>query len=211
MQGDPRISTFDGVNVPLEAEATTKVELSHGGDVVKWIVKSSSVRIQALYTSENGHVRLPYVRAVAVSGSFLNGSVLIVGRALDPVTWNKRSILKDVPSQYVIPGQIRARRDYLATVRDRLKNARGMEFVFPSSVRLLVSRQPSHVNFAIRMTAEAGQDGLCGNFNGDGHDDDLNTLEKRGALSVKPQESLFSDWLHTAAERAKQRQRHAAH
>jgi len=66
--------------------------------------------------------------------------------------------------------------------------------VLPSSVVLKVNRRHGHVNLAITMPpqqADAGQDGLCGNFNSVAGDDTVKLLTERFDPMVWRGASLF--------------------
>jgi hypothetical protein len=193
LQGTPRVINFDRGIVPLDLKTeVARSDLLSPGKAAKWLVRSESVRIQAHYNTTDGFLRLPYVKSLVLSGAFLQSNVLSIHVEPQRITWNNVSILEDSPSQFVIPGLIEARRQgFLPQVQDRSQMRQGVEFALPLSVRLLVSRLPKHLNFALRMEPTPGQDGLCGNFNGAQNDDALNVLTDRDALNVDASEFLF--------------------
>jgi hypothetical protein len=193
IDGGDYVRNFDGAGLSLVRHITSvSATKSHAGRGLNWLVKSSSIKIQALFggnalVSKSG----AFVRALAVGGSFLHSNVLIVGSQADSVTWNGRAILLEIPSEFKVDGLIHARRVKTPQVRNRKNRSPGVEVLLPSSVSLLVGRVAKHVNFAIRMNASAAQDGLCGNFNGDPEDDAFNLVEDRRVLSVSLADSLF--------------------
>eukprot|EP00927_Polykrikos_kofoidii_P045306 TRINITY_DN3923_c0_g1_i9.p2 TRINITY_DN3923_c0_g1~~TRINITY_DN3923_c0_g1_i9.p2 ORF type:complete len:208 (+),score=28.17 TRINITY_DN3923_c0_g1_i9:1496-2119(+) len=204
------MNNFDGVEVSLKETDGRIIGASRGRHVMMWVVKSSSVLIQALYSSEAGLLQFPHIRALAVSGTFLGGNVLTIGQAYDPVMWNNQSILSDMPSEFFVPDLIKGKRSTaVAQVPDRSRLHRGLEFVLPAKVRVLVTRKRHSVSFAVRMPEATDQDGLCGNFNGDSNDDTMTFLRQRNALKVDSSESLFSEWLRVVD--AKGRQTDATH
>jgi len=197
---DPHITVFDGKQISLLAIAgggnmESQFKLSdHEGSGDMWLVKSSTVSVQARYAPID---ELPeenlFVRALAVGGPFLNGSTLVVGPLDGKVTWNGAEILLSQTSNFSVDGLVSAERHMDSRlVQDMSQSNPGVDLEFPLGVKLTVNRQQSYVNVFIQMPRIAGgQDGLCGNFNGNADDDTLQLIVTERNPKVHVGESLF--------------------
>jgi hypothetical protein len=202
---DPHINTFDGKQISLLSvaddtltgetwESRTPNDNTQASLNDMWLVKSPEVKIQARYASiaalpaENS-----FVRALAVGGSFLKNSTLVVGASeAGIVSWNGAEILNSKASSFSVPGLMTAeRRANSHDVRNMSQPHSGIILELPLGVRLTVNRLPHHVNVFIHMPKVAGQDGLCGNFNGNADDDTLDVILANRNPRVKQGESLF--------------------
>jgi len=202
---DPHINTFDGMQTSLlsvvGAASTrrtfTLADYATSGDI--WLVRSADVSIQARYTSSDAvptkdePMKNSFVRAVAIGGPFVNHSTLVVGPLEDGiVSWNGTEILKNKTSSFKVEGLITAeRRPNSHDVRNMSQSNPGIDLELPMGVRLTVNRFPHHVNIFIHMPKVAGQDGLCGNFNGKPDDDMLDVIFADRNPKVSQGQSLF--------------------
>lgn len=195
---DPHITVFDGGQVALllhkrVSSAIADDDAYSAGD--KWLVKTERVGIQARFQPEDQlSASKLFVRAVAVGGSFLNGSTLIVGSLQDHVMWNNKPILTEETSSFEDDGRLvkATRGKHSALVQDLSKENSGVNIELPLGVSLIVNRLPQHVNVAVKMRSHQGQEGICGNFNGIASDDSLELSSQRFEPSVPPGQSLFA-------------------
>lgn len=67
-----------------------------------------------------------------------------------------------------------------------------VHMTLPLGVSVNVFQWDNYVDVQATMTAQPGQDGACGNFNGDHGDDTTETIMKRVGARVRPSESLLS-------------------
>lgn len=68
----------------------------------------------------------------------------------------------------------------------------GLELELPLGVKVIVNRWSRHLDLIVTMRAqEGGQDGHCGNFNGDSADDTIKVIKERMDLRVQPADTLF--------------------
>jgi len=180
-----------------EAHSTLKAMVTslagdHGG-VDVFLVKSKAVNIQArfLKVKAKKDERELFVQAIAISGSFMGGNTLYVGPFKDKITWNGQRILWKQESNFTADGVTLRRSNRAHLVEDLHETVGGVDAVFPLGVGLTVNRQENYINVALRMDPmTGGQDGLCGNFNGNGGDDSLEMIEERDPR-VPAGESLF--------------------
>lgn len=191
---DPHIQVFDGRQVSLLAlhvpNARRSVSDAQAGE--KWLVKSSSVSIQALYTEDETRTdRQLFVRSVAVGGAFLSGNTIVIGSLENNVTWNGNPILEEESSIFTSPMVNATRGEHSWHVEDLKKPNHGINIELPLGVSLIVNRLPHRMNVAITMPAQQDQDGLCGNNNGFAADDSLEFVANRLDPNVPPEESLF--------------------
>merc|ERR1719346_66494 len=61
----------------------------------------------------------------------------------------------------------------------------------PKGVSITVYRWANYMDLRIRMPAQPGQDGSCGNFNGNAADDTTEAIQQRIGARVGPGECLF--------------------
>jgi len=69
---------------------------------------------------------------------------------------------------------------------------RVVHMTLPLGIRVDVFQWSNYVDVQVRMTAQPGQDGVCGNFNGDNSDDTTQSIMQRIGARVRPTESLLS-------------------
>ena len=179
--GDPHFITFDGAE-------TTIV-----GDIVHWLVKTSSVKMQGLSKGSEG-----FVAGLAASGDFLSGHRLVVMRDTIngniTVTYDGTEILKESVDTFDVSGVLKAYRrdtwdsdlfdDRILSMRtrmpftlgdfaDRFKNLpdKGIYlFKLPNHIDITVT-PVDWLSIVISMPPQAGQTGYCGNFNNLAEDD----------------------------------------
>lgn len=201
---DPHISVFDGGQISLlNAEPSMSVGRNAGSDGIgdKWLVKSASVSIQARYEADEKLAENNlFVRAVAIGGRFLEGSVITVGSLEDHITWNGKPILKhdfgnfssfELNDEGMVVKITHS--EHALNAANPSEESPGIELELPTGVSLIVNRLHHHINLAITMSPqEAGQEGLCGNFNGVALDDSWELSSQRLDPSVSPEESLFT-------------------
>jgi len=183
--GDPHVETFDG-GFP-----------NFYGEGEFWMVKSPTVHIQGRYLATQFTNGLAATHQIAVGGPFMNGHTVVVGPMENgEITMDGQSVLKSFPStlddpphgiklSYTGDGQL------VDDAQSHLvKHIVHMEL--PLGVHLQVMRWANHVNVRITMVArEGGQDGSCGNFNGDPHDDSTAAIKQRIGMRVPQEELLF--------------------
>merc|ERR1719336_527959 len=184
--GDPHVETFD-----------------HGfpnfyGEGEFWVVKSSMVWIQARYLATPFTNGLSATHQIAVGGEFLSGHKIVVGPMENgQIAMDGIPILTSFPSQFSDPA-LGVTLSYNGEGK-LVDNAQGhldkhiVHMELPLGVHLQVMRWANHLNIRITMTPrEGGQDGSCGNFNGNAVDDSTAAIKGRIGQRVAPEELLFN-------------------
>merc|ERR1712203_648482 len=111
------------------------------------------------------------------------------------VTWDGQEILQDFPSEFLIEGFVRV--NYNTSdehIDGNQKNfvVKKIQARMPRLVHLTVNRWAKHIDAIIQMVQQpGGQDGHCGNFNGDPDDDTEELIDERGEAPVLPELSLL--------------------
>jgi len=174
--GDPHVYVFD---------KQAHIRVVEQGDF--WIVRSDCVEIQGRYAEQG------VITAVAVGGSFLQGHIFALEPSVGRSMWDGHKVLTGFPSTFTIEGLIHA------TYSDQGKHVdpglgglplKSVELELPLGIRLTVNRWPEHLDVLITMRPlPGGQDGHCGNFNGDSSDDSLELIQAREGGAPVPKES----------------------
>eukprot|EP00443_Scrippsiella_acuminata_P071366 CAMPEP_0115504922 /NCGR_PEP_ID=MMETSP0271-20121206/70281_1 /TAXON_ID=71861 /ORGANISM="Scrippsiella trochoidea, Strain CCMP3099" /LENGTH=406 /DNA_ID=CAMNT_0002934139 /DNA_START=1 /DNA_END=1221 /DNA_ORIENTATION=- len=184
--GDPHVETFDHgfPNFYEEGEY--------------WVVKSPNVYIQARYLATPFTNGLSATHQVAVGGPFLGGHKIVVGPMENgQITFDGQAILLAFPSTFSDASGVQLSYNGEGKLVD---NAQGhlekhiVHMDLPLGVHLQVMRWANHLNVRISMTPrEGGQDGSCGNFNGNVADDSTAAIKSRIAgQRVAPSDLLFN-------------------
>merc|ERR1712039_747733 len=69
---------------------------------------------------------------------------------------------------------------------------RVVHMALPLGIRVHVFQWSNYIDVQVHMAAQTGQDGVCGNFNGNHADDTTQSIMKRIGARVRPSESLLS-------------------
>jgi len=202
--GDPHLVTFDGARP------------SFYGDGEYWIVNSGPVQIQGRYMGTKYTYGLAATQKVVVAGTFLNGHKIEVepveraygGRILvdgQPVLaeFGILKVCEGATITYDGQGELPDKAASLWT-------SRIVHMELPMGISFTVYRWGNYLDLKLEMTpVPGGQDGSCGNFNGDPADDTTTAILARGAR-VTDNDLLFSSRAVTAftTEEAEMLRRH---
>jgi len=183
--GDPHILTFDN----------KRVDFYTPGEY--WIVKSATVSIQGKYQPTHATSGLSVMKEIAFGGPFMKGHKLIIGSTT--ASYDGQPILATFPAQFTNE-LVTAKYDSLgATMQDGRdgKQLHIVHLTLPLSVNVQINRwmeasEGNYINAKITMTAQPGQDGHCGNHNGNQADDDRLQIRARvGTTGVAVPDMLF--------------------
>jgi len=190
--GDPHVRTFDGM----------RADYYSSGEY--YIVKSPVVSIQGRYLPTKFTNGLAVTKMVAIGGPLLKGNKLIIGPLA--ATWNGAPILGGFPSHFDQPGIVHVDYDNVGALVDTAMDASLKKIVHvkiadgsPEGLLVQVNRWTAspgneYVNWKITMHSRPGQDGHCGNFNGNAADDDRMAVRQRVGTQGVPAgpEMLFA-------------------
>jgi len=191
--GDPHVITFDG----------TRASFYSMGEY--WLVRSTTVWIQARYAPTPVTNGLSVVKEVAIGGPFLRSStgeenVLRVSSLA--ASFNGQPIIPGFPDQFDSEDPaIQVVTDGNGELLQEGRQGKGMHVVhvtLPLGVSVQINRwnepgEGDYINIKIEMSAQPEQDGHCGNFNGDPNDDTRPLIRSRiGTTGVDPAELLFN-------------------
>mmetsp|Transcript_67994 Transcript_67994/g.195180 ORF Transcript_67994/g.195180 Transcript_67994/m.195180 type:complete len:411 (-) Transcript_67994:307-1539(-) len=185
--GDPHVVTFDGGRP------------SFYGDGEYWIVRNDLVKIQGRFMGTKYTFGLAATQKVAVGGPFIGNHVIEV----EPMEKEfGGSILVDgepVLAQYgtySVGGVATLTYDGVGELPDMAASQWTKNIVhmyLPQGVSLTVYRWGNYLDLRIKMPPlRGGQDGSCGNFNGDATDDTTAEIFKRIGARVGTSDMLFS-------------------
>jgi len=195
--GDPHVSVFDR-GVAQGKGLAPILDMFSIGDF--WLVHSNLVSIQGRYgatpwTTPGQSALL----ALAIGGPFLHNHTLII----EPrdhggkVTWDGKPILEGSSSEFFIEGFVNVSL-HLGDKRRLIDRAqenfplRAVTAHMPENVFVTVNRWARHIDAVIAMSQQPdGQDGHCGNFNGDPLDDTKELIQNRTGAPVASGASLF--------------------
>jgi hypothetical protein len=167
-----------------------------------WIVKSKDVLIQGRYLPTRVTSGLAVTKIVAIGGSVLKGRKLIIGPRT--ASFDGKPILQTFPSDYNEDGlkiQLNDQGQLLQSGRNGLAKHIvhiNIDDGTAQGLQIQVNRwtQPTegdYINVRVSMNQRPGQDGHCGNFNGNNADDDrLQVLGRLGKNGVPAEELLFN-------------------
>jgi len=186
--GDPHLITFDGARP------------SFYGDGEYWIVKNDAVKIQGRFMGTKYTFGLAATQKVAVGGPFIGNHVIEV----EPMEKEfGGSILVDgepVLAQYgtySVGGVATLTYDGVGELPDMAASQWTKNIVhmyLPQGVSLTVYRWGNYLDLRIKMPPlRGGQDGSCGNFNGDPADDTTQAIFERVGVRVGQGEMLFKN------------------
>lgn len=182
--GDPHVETFDH-SFP-----------NFYGAGEYWLVKEKTVWIQARFLATPYTNGLATTHQISVGGPFMNGHSVAVGPLeTGQITCDGQPILQEFPSKG--PCAEVAYLDYNSEGKF-LDNAQGslekriVHIELPERVHIQVMRWANHINLKITMHPRLeGQDGYCGNFNGEAGDDGSDQIRTRMGSMVAPSQLLF--------------------
>jgi hypothetical protein len=169
-----------------------------------WMVKSMTVWIQGRYLPTPITNGLSVVKEVAIGGPFLqsaDGSKNILRISALTATWNGAPIIPGFPDQWTNEDPaVEVTTDASGEILQQGRQGKDMHVVhvrLPLGVRMQINRwnepgEGDYLNVEISMSVQPGQDGHCGNFNGDPNDDTRPLIRARiGTTGVAPENLLF--------------------
>mmetsp|Transcript_40283 Transcript_40283/g.72927 ORF Transcript_40283/g.72927 Transcript_40283/m.72927 type:complete len:362 (-) Transcript_40283:48-1133(-) len=191
VHGDPHISGFD-----QRAFSLLNLDgMGHGfvdvfGKGVYWLVKSDLISVQAMYDrvyypSSRQPMNHTYMTALAVGGSFLKGHTLRIEPISGEVIWTgdkeRRSILSSPTSDFKDAQNLVEASSHRSVVGQSSSDSDvHLHFTLPRGVQLHVDRFGKHLDMKVSMERSAAGPGevlgQCGNFNGDGEDDQMEAI-----------------------------------
>jgi len=192
--GDPHMLTFDN----------KRVDFYSPGEY--WIVKSEQVYIQGRYLPTPVTHGLSVTKEIAISGPFLNddnGGKHILRINARAATWDDTPILQGFPSTWEAPAggpSVKAQFNDQGQTLQKGREGKALHIVhlqLPLNVQLQINRwteqgEGDYINIKLTMPRMPGQDGHCGNFNGNSEDDARLEIRKRvGTKGVDPEDLLF--------------------
>jgi len=188
--GDPHVMTFDG----------KRSDYYSCGEY--WLVKSQKIKIQARYLPTKMTSGLGVTKVVAVGGDLMKGHKIFVSAT--SATIDGKPILGKFPDSYRIPNVVEVTYNGVGTLLQKGRQGKPLHIVHikvfdgtPEGIQIQINRwtvasEGNYVNVRISMHALPGQDGHCGNFNGNAGDDGRIQVRSRlGTTGVPPGELLF--------------------
>lgn len=195
--GDPHIDVFDNrLKIsPQPVRVSPFLPFYSSGDY--WLVNNRLVQIQGRYgpTQYTAHGQSALL-ALAVGGPFLRNHTLIIEQ-MDggKVTWDGEEILQEFPSEFLLKGFVRVNfntSDQHIDVGQGNFPVKMIQAQMPRLVHVKVNRWAKHIDAIIRMVQQPdGQDGHCGNFNGNPDDDTKELIDARMGAPVPAELSLL--------------------
>jgi len=186
--GDPHVVTFDGSRP------------SFYGDGEFWIVKNAQVSIQGVYRGTQYTYGLAATHKVAIGGAFIGNHIIQVDVMENDgkITIDGREICKNLGTTYehenpnfpftVVQDDVGVLPDKAASVFKR----HIVHIKLPMGIKMTVFRWTNYMDLTIEMQPlPGGQDGSCGNFNGDPSDDTTPLIFERVGVRVADGELLF--------------------
>lgn len=178
MWGDPHFWAFDRARM---------VNFYRTGTF--WIMKSDPVWIQGYYAPSN--TRRPmytHLQKVAVGGPFLEGSTMMVEAT--KIWWNdEEDILPfstDGQSAWTgMNGKVNIQLNVRSYQHAKVSILASFPNEISLSIKIYYHRSLPYMGMTISTKQITGQDGHCGNFNGDGSDDTTSTIKQRFGAQVE--------------------------
>mmetsp|Transcript_67438 Transcript_67438/g.161777 ORF Transcript_67438/g.161777 Transcript_67438/m.161777 type:complete len:578 (+) Transcript_67438:175-1908(+) len=160
-----------------------------------WLVKSADVHIQGRFGFAMNSSK-SFLKAVAIGGPFLEGNSMVLGTNDGTSLWNNMTILTKVNTSFTAAfanGTVSAHyKSNVQHIHVPNRTTSGLEVSLPAGVELLLNRFDTWLGLRIHMAPRtSGQDGECGNFNGNPDDDALSDLQQRMELRVADSDLLF--------------------
>jgi len=187
--GDPHIISFDQVGNDKNQA------LSFYGDGDFWLVKSSTVQIQGRFLGTKYTEGLAATNQIVVGGPFLNGHKIEVG-TLDSgvLTVDNVPVMSGFPSFYAGAGFTLSydAQGEVADVVPEGNEKRIVHMALPLGVQVRVYQWKNYLDVQVEMSAQPGQDGVCGNFNGNQADDTTQAVIQRIGARVRASEDLLT-------------------
>merc|ERR1712039_589985 len=187
--GDPHIIQFDQVG------ADKNQAPSFYGDGDFWVVKSNTVHIQGRFLGTKYTEGLAATHQIAVGGPFLQGHKIEVGtRESGLITVDGQPVLGTFPSTYTGAG-FSLKYDSMGQVPDVVPEGnekRIVHMMLPQGVKVQIYQWNNYVDVQIELAPQPGQDGVCGNFNGNHGDDTTQAIIQRIGARVRPAENILS-------------------
>jgi hypothetical protein len=206
--GDPHVVTFDEEvkrhrEHPLQEMffrtrgwKADQVTVSAAGTF--WLVKSDRALIQGRYAHNKTHPDVTNLVEIAVGGPFMLGNTLKVGLLGESVKFNGQDILKEMGTSFYkwhsCERLVAAKYHPDSTMVKNGKKGPGIDIELPEGMRMTINRWHENLAVSISMCPQAGgQDGHCGNYNGDASDDSATMMLKRpeNLAEVTSRSSLF--------------------
>jgi hypothetical protein len=187
--GDPHVIQFDQVGTDKNQAP------SFYGDGDFWVVRSDTVQIQGRFEGTKYTEGLAATNQIAVGGPFLHGHKIEVGTLDSGVLQvDGQPVLGTFPGSYSGAG-FRLTYDSQGAVPDVVPEGNELRIVhmeLPLGVKVSVYQWKNYLDVQVEMSPQAGQDGVCGNFNGNHGDDTTQAIIKRIGARVRPAESILS-------------------
>jgi len=187
--GDPHVISFD------QMDTDKSKAYSFYGDGDFWLVKSSTVSIQARFEGTKYTEGLAATNRIVVGGAFLHGHKIEVG-TLDSgiLTVDGQKVIAGFPGAYHQAGWS-VTYDGQGAVPDVIPEGNEKRVVhmdLPLGVKVTVFQWSNYMDVQIEMSKQPGQDGVCGNFNDNQGDDTTQAIMARIGARVRPGEGLLS-------------------
>merc|ERR1712050_148325 len=187
--GDPHVISFDQVGTDKNQA------LSFYGDGDFWLVKSSTVSIQARFEGTKYTEGLAATNQIVVAGAFLHGHKIEVGTFDSGIlTVNGQKVIAGFPGSYSGAG-FTVRYDDQGQVPDVIPEGNEKRVVhmdLPLGVKVTVFQWANYMDVQIEMPKQPEQDGVCGNFNGNPGDDTTQSIMARVGARVHMSENMLS-------------------
>jgi len=188
--GDPHVMTFDRMHSDYYSPGEY------------WIVKSSTIWIQARYLPTRMTSGLGVAKVLAVGGPLLKSHKLFI--SADSASFDGTPILTGFPSSFSSPGVVDIQYNGVGQLLQKGRSGKALHIVHvkvadgtPEGIQIQINRwmeanEGHYLNVRITMHPQPNQDGHCGNFNGNPGDDTRPAVRSRvGKTGVAPGELLF--------------------